>query len=161
MINGIHHTTIATEDLDRLRGFYEGLMGFEVRWEGSWEAGSQIPDEITGLKDSAARFCMLWTGNSYLELFQFSSPEPIPPPGFRRACDPGFTHVCFDVTDIYAEYRRLSAAGIEFLTDPKEVLGVRSTYGRDPDGNLLELQEVVDHEVIRLPGQPSSKGEEA
>lgn len=31
MINGVHHVSIATTDLERMLGFYRDLLGFEVR----------------------------------------------------------------------------------------------------------------------------------
>jgi predicted enzyme related to lactoylglutathione lyase len=62
----------------------------------------------------------------------------------RPACDAGVTHVAFDVVDIFAEYERLKKAGVEFHTEPQIVGVFRATYGRDPDGNIFELQEVMD-----------------
>ena len=46
--------------------------------------------------------------------------------------------------DIFAEYERLRQAGVAFHTEPQSVGLFRSTYGRDPDGNIFELQEVMD-----------------
>jgi predicted enzyme related to lactoylglutathione lyase len=58
--------------------------------------------------------------------------------------DAGLTHICFDVVDVDAEYARLRDLGVEFHTEPVEFGGtVRTTYGRDPDGNVFELQEVI------------------
>ena len=60
------------------------------------------------------------------------------------------------MVDIDAEYQRLLNAGIKFHTPPpkSDQLGggkIRATYGRDPDGNVIELQEVLDpNSPIRL-----------
>jgi catechol 2,3-dioxygenase-like lactoylglutathione lyase family enzyme len=65
-------------------------------------------------------------------------------------CDPGITHLCFDVTDLDQEYERLSEAGMTFHCPPQDAFaGVRTTYGRDPDGNVVELQEVpgAEHRI--------------
>jgi hypothetical protein len=49
------------------------------------------------------------------------------------------------VTDIDAEYERLKAAGMVFHCPPQAAgKGFRATYGRDPDGNVVELLEVKD-----------------
>ena len=46
--------------------------------------------------------------------------------------------------ELNAEYERLKKAGVEFHTEPQIVGVFRATYGRDPDGNIFELQEVMD-----------------
>ena len=45
--------------------------------------------------------------------------------------------------DIQAEYERLSAAGMRFHCPPLDMGAVKATYGRDPDGNVVELQEIL------------------
>ena len=98
------------------------------------------------LEKSAARQVMLKSGNAYLEIFEFRSPPPHPADPERPVNDHGYTHFCVDVTDIDAEYERLSAAGMQFHCPPPRLGGgsIRATYGRDPDGNVVELQEIVD-----------------
>jgi predicted enzyme related to lactoylglutathione lyase len=50
--------------------------------------------------------------------------------------------LCLEVTDIDAEYTRLCAAGMLFHCPPQRVGdSLRVTYGRDPDGNVIELLE--------------------
>lgn len=149
MINGLHHVALSTPDLDRLTAFYRDLLGFEiVDWPGGWSVGNAVIDEIVGLKDSAARQAMLRAGNLYLEVFEYSSPTPKPGDPNRPVCDHGYTHFCLDVTDIDAEYARLSAAGMRFhrapVSDPGQ--GIASAYGRDPDGNVIEIQEVSNRD---------------
>jgi len=52
------------------------------------------------------------------------------------------------VTDLDAEYARLKAAGMTFHCPPQSIgMDVRTTYGRDPDGNVIELQEVLSARV--------------
>ena len=51
--------------------------------------------------------------------------------------------------DIDAEYERLRNNGMTFHGPPptSEELGsnhIRAIYARDPDGNIIELQEVLD-----------------
>lgn len=83
-------------------------------------------------------------GNTHLEIFRYITPVGKDPIVNRPACDAGVTHVAFDVVDILAEYERLKKAGVPFHTEPQTVGLFRSTYGRDPDGNIFELQEVMD-----------------
>lgn len=147
-IRGVHHVAIATPDIDRMLAFYRDVLGFTVVSEGGWEQGNTLIDEIVGLRDSAARSAMLRAGNTHVELFEYAAPTGRGPDPERPVNDAGYTHFCLDVTDIDAEYERLSAAGMTFHRPPPRLgeLGPhnRATYGRDPDGNVIELQEVVD-----------------
>ena len=152
MIRGLHHVAVATLDIDRLLAFYRDLLGWEAVTDWGWPVGTEAADLITALPGSAARSVMLRHGNAYLELFEYSEPEPGPGDPHRRVCDPGITHLCLDVTEVDAEYERLSAAGMTFHCPPQDVApGVRTTYGRDPDGNVVELQQVRPGERIALP----------
>jgi len=151
MIRGIHHVGLSTPDLDRLLEFYRDVMGFEVVMTSHWR-DRDIIDRMVGLTGSAARQVMLKSGNAFLELFQYESPTPRPAAADRTAADHGYTHFCIDVVDIDAEYERLSANGMTFHAPPPSVdeMGharLRAIYARDPDGNIVELQEVLDPAV--------------
>ena len=153
MIRGMHHVAVATGDLDRLVGFYRDALGFEVVSRGGWDSGSPVTDGIVGLRDSAARTAVLRAANLYVEVFEFSSPQGRPGDPDRPVCDHGYTHFCVEVTDIDAEYTRLAAAGMRFHAPPARAsdMGgqIRATYGRDPDGNVIELQEILDPEYSK------------
>jgi catechol 2,3-dioxygenase-like lactoylglutathione lyase family enzyme len=85
-----------------------------------------------------------------MEVFCYS--DPTPRPGERRpACDAGIRHIAFDVQDIFAEYARLSAAGVDFISPPQHIAAGKCTscYFYDPDGNILELQEIHAGSPIR------------
>ena len=149
MIQGIHHTAISTPDFDRALKFYRDLLGFEEVWSSSLSQGSEVVDRIVGLRDSSARVSMLKAGNACIELFQYATPTPQPSLANRPVCDHGITHLCVQVADIEAEYARLSAAGMRFHCPPQIAgKGVRATYGRDPDGNVVELLEVTDSDSM-------------
>jgi len=146
MIAGVHHIAISTPDLNRLAAFYIDVLGFEkVDWTGGWKRGNALIDEIVGLKDSSCEQVMLRAGNLFVEIFQYSSPPPRSGDPNRPVCDHGYTHFALDVTDIQAEYERMTAAGMRFHRPPviDEEQGVAGTYGRDPDGNVIEIQEVI------------------
>lgn len=155
MIRGIHHTAISTPDLDRLVAFYRDVIGAEFLRESAWPVGSSRIDTLVGLEGSSARTATLRLGNAYLEFFQYDTPTPTPQHPTRPVNDHGYTHICLDVVDIDAEYERLLAAGMTFHCPPPAAgeIGsgsLRSTYGRDPDGNVVEIQELI------TPGHPLS-----
>jgi catechol 2,3-dioxygenase-like lactoylglutathione lyase family enzyme len=150
MISGIHHMALATGQLDRMVEFYCEGLGFEVVYRSAWEKGSAQLDELVGLDETAARTAMLRSGGAFLEMFEFSSPEGRPGDPDRPVCDHGYTHVCLAVSDIDSEYQRLSQSGMRFhcaphpAPEPARRGAVRSVYGRDPDGNVIELLELLD-----------------
>jgi catechol 2,3-dioxygenase-like lactoylglutathione lyase family enzyme len=147
VIRGIHHTAVSCIDLERSLAFYRDLLGFEVCMDFSWsEQGDADINRTHQLDPTAARVVMLRAGNAMLELFQYTAPEPREADPTRRLCDRGITHFCLDVDDIDAEYERLSAAGMRFHCAPVDYGTVKCTYGRDPDGNVIELQEVKSPE---------------
>ena len=66
----------------------------------------------------------------------------------RPVCDHGITHLALQVSDIEAEHQRLADAGMFFHCPPGEQ--IRAIYGRDPDGNVVELMEVADNSPMAL-----------
>ena len=150
-INGIHHVGMSVPDLDRARDFYVDLLGFEevnrVEWGGSDEV-----DAIMRLRGSSGRLMVLRTANAFIEMFEFATPAPDRPEGERAVNQYGFTHLCLDVSDTEGAYARLLAAGIDFHCRPIGTAGVKAVYCRDPFGNVLELQQIVDESTMkRLP----------
>lgn len=141
MIHGINHVAISTENLERLVSFYVNLLGFEEVFKLNWEVGDEKLDSITGLKDSSARIVMLKCGNACVEIFEYITPTPKSSDQGRPVCDHGITHICLQVTDLQSEHERLSRAGMNFHCSPQEVGDLGVTYGRDPDGNVIELLE--------------------
>lgn len=144
MIRGIHHVAVHVHDLDRMIKFYREAFGFEVVGEPfSWENEPFI-DRIVAVKGSAARGAMLRAGTCYMELFQYSAPQANNTKGLDPF-DKGYTHFCVDVTDIGHEFERLQGLGMTFPEpEPINVGHVITIYGRDPEGNLIEIQETID-----------------
>ena len=144
MIIGIHHTALSVKDMERSLAFYRDLLGMEVVLDNSWESSPKA-EKILNLKQPAARQAMLRCGNACIELFEFKHPEPAPMAPDRPVNDHGYTHFSLDVKDVDDEYERLSKAGVVFHCEPVN-LGpkCRTTYGRDPDGNVIEFQELFE-----------------
>lgn len=143
MIIGFHHAAISTPDLERCIDFYTGVIGCEVAWTFEWDTGSADADAMTGLKDSAARAVMLKLGDTHLEVFEFSSPAAQTLDTLRPVNEHGITHVCLLVQDLHGEYERMRAAGMKFHSPPLMQDSGYVIYGRDPDGNVVELIEFI------------------
>ena len=155
MINGVHHISLSTTDLDRLLGFYRDLLGLSVRHVSVLEEGNAAFEAIVGMKDTSGRAASLRAGNVQIEFFQYTNPVPRPVER-RPACDGGIRHICFDVTDIMSEYRRLRDAGVEFESEPQRLEKAKlcSVYARDPDGNIVELQEIFEGSPVERVALP-------
>lgn len=141
MIRGIHHVGINCRDLDRMKRFYIEAFGFEEVGDGfGWE-NEPVMDHIVDLPASAARGTMLRAGTCYLEMFQYSAPEATNERPLRPS-DHGYTHFCIDVTDIEADIAHLKACGMTFNDrDFVDVGHVKTIYGYDPEGNVIEVQQ--------------------
>lgn len=48
-------------------------------------------------------------------------------------------HVCYVVADVAVAERHLRNSGVEIISDPRPIPGVKRFYVRDPGGNLLEI----------------------
>jgi catechol 2,3-dioxygenase-like lactoylglutathione lyase family enzyme len=147
MIVGVHHVGLVARNLERLAAFYRDAIGFVEVAAMEWSRGSPEVDQIVGVEDSAARLVMMRLGGVMLELFEYSSPTIEGSAADRQPYHRGYAHLCLDVTDIDAEYERLRAMGMTaHAPPPAPVLGMpmRAIYMRDPEGNIVELQEIHD-----------------
>lgn len=149
MINGVHHISLATADMARCLHFYRDLIGLTLIGEGHSQPGNISLETVVGLKDAAVHSAALRGGNVQIEVFQYKHPLPASGPP-ARPCDVGIRHICFDVTDIEAEYKRLKSAGVEFISEPQTMGNhrVKAVYARDPDHNIVELQEIFPGSLV-------------
>ena len=83
-----------------------------------------------------------------LELIRYRMPEGSQPAELGAPNTVGIRHIAFRVDDLDATARALRTAGVEFLSDIREVPTTqvdfagdkkRIVYCHDPEGNLLEL----------------------
>ena len=149
MIVGIHHVAIGTPDLDAALAFYRDGLGFEVVQESAWDKDNPLADRAIGIEKTVARMAMLKAPNAYLEVWEYSEPQPrdlVSQPN-----DLGYPHMALQVDDIEAEFERLSALGMVFVAEEPVNFGPASAvYGRDPFGNVIEIYEIRDPGIAQL-----------
>ena len=139
---GIHHIAISVPSLVEAKTFYADKLGFTVVDEDHL-APSDKGDQVTALKNADSHVLMLKAGNLFLEIFEFHSPTPKSQHN-RPVCDHGFTHLAFEVEDIDVAYDFLESAGVQWHHSPVDAAeGYQMTYGRDPFGNVIEIQQLV------------------
>ena len=137
LLNGIHHLTFVTSDMDRLIGFYERVFGARV---------------TVDLEEEGLRHAFIEVGpRTVLHPFQAPGVEPPgPQPMFGRG---RLDHFALDAAseEAFRELRRrivAEGAGDGAVTDMGSLLNLGFT---DPDGG--------EHEVVWVkPGVPVKAG---
>ena len=148
MIVGLHHVAIGVDDFDKALTFYTKALGFEVVQQSDFDndANANLAIGLDGIK---AKMAMLKTSNAFVEIWEYSSPQP---EDLRsRPCDRGYPHLALQVDDIQSEFERLQEHGMEFVGEVVH-FGDRAAaiYGRDPCGNVVELYEIKSAEIAQL-----------
>jgi glyoxylase I family protein len=153
MILGVNHVALSVPDMERALHFYCEQLGFRKLSDAGWPAGTPSADRILAVAGTSARVCHIGVDNLMIELFQFGDCEPAAQDPQRPVIDHGITHICLAVTDLDAEYARLLESGMTFHCPPTDVgiPAVRTVYGRDPFGNVVELEEAVGRERAQDP----------
>ena len=138
------HIGITVTDIDKFVDFYGKYFGFELRARGVFP-----PEFIAGaptlyrLKEgSYSDFAFLAAPNGVvLELFKFNELLPSEELVWNR---PGYHHLCVNVENVPDLYAAMSADGVEFFFEPKQMgpnPGAHWVFLKDPDGNMIELQD--------------------
>ena len=140
-----HHAGIVVPDLEKASQFYQRALGFEERSRFGWDAAtSSFVEQVIDVKDSAAKVVMLEGESCYLELFEYSAPEPRGNPQEERASDRGIAHLAFTFDDIDAAWQRFKDAGGVMHNRPVRLGATMAIYCRDPFGNIIELMQPID-----------------
>lgn len=140
---GIHHVAISVPSLSDAKAFYVDALGFELVDE-DYAPPSTVGDQLTQLENADCHLMMVKAGNMFLEVFEFHNPDPKTQES-RPVCDHGYTHFAFEVEDVQKAYDYLASVGVVWNCPPVESLvGYWMTYGRDPFGNVIEIQQLVD-----------------
>lgn len=151
-LQGVHHAAVSVPDLETARRFYVELLGARELSKFDWPRGTDMVNQIVGLPDSEGRTFMCRLGNVHVEVFEYAFPEQPPQDPRRPVNHYGYTHLCFQVSDIHAVYERMLSAGLTFHCPPQHSAaedgadpahsGFWATYGRDFFGNVFELIEI-------------------
>lgn len=134
MIGRVNHIAIAVPDLERATQRYRDLLGAQV----------SSPQD---LPEHGVRVVFVDLGNTRIELLEpLGGTSPIAA-FLDRNPDGGMHHICYEVPDLSAAMRKLTAAGARVLGDGKPRAGAHGLpvvflHPKDFDGTLIELEEV-------------------
>src|ERR671914_1510401 len=115
MITGLRGATIWSENLHHLLPFYRDVLGLKVGLEIDGFA-------VLGELSRGANLAL----GTHSEVH-------------GRNADPARHMVGLSTDDVDADWKRLKAAGVEFIEDPTDYGTLRIATLKDPEGNLLQL----------------------
>lgn len=143
-----HHTSFRVGDLERSTAFYCDVLGFEVIRDADLQG--PVVETIVGMPGTHMKWNLIKMDDHLLELIEYISPEGRNFNTELRPSDIGAAHICWHVRDARELYDRWREKGVEFVSEPVELLegpnkGGYCCYLRDPDGYSLELIERPKH----------------
>lgn len=143
MILATRHTGIVVADMDKMLRFWRDIMGLEVVAD-FYEQGEYIRtvQNLPGVKLHMLK--LQCPDGTLLELLKDEG-NPTPPPERNRLCDRGIRHIAFTVANIREAYVQMEKHGCETLSKPVESPDGKAMlfFARDPEGNLLELVQIL------------------
>jgi|TARA_B100001971_G_C17895315_1_gene385196 catechol 2,3-dioxygenase-like lactoylglutathione lyase family enzyme len=151
----IDHVALMVSDLEKSLEFYRDIVGMEIVSPEEHEGGPI--NEMTQMGDVHMREYRLRApggvngytrdqdsgGQLTFDLIEWI--RPTSPQQRQPIHHVPSAHICFGVEDVPATYERLKAAGVEIVSPPVSFTGEGNwhvLFFYDPDGNLLELNEV-------------------
>lgn len=152
--NEVMHLSFYTDNLDKMRDFYENKLGLKAKiimryeaYKGQTSRGAWAKRAETNPKDIAYIFIELAPGQ-YLELFpkadgQLEHEEP----NTRL----GYSHFALMVDDIHVAREELVNAGVAIDVEPNK--GQSETWQmwvHDPDGNSFEIMQYTEKSLQHM-----------
>ena len=153
-IMGVNHIGLSVKDLDKVLSFYYEATNFElVRREKVAE--NKDADALFGHNDVVFELAVLKAPNMLLELIEFEHNKDAEI-SRMPAKGPGMTHTCYQSPVSNPGWDKFVNAGATPLTwggEPVDLGGYGVTYGYayDPEGNMMELEQ-LDGEILARSG---------
>ena len=167
MLAAVWHASFHVADLDRSVDFYTRLLGMELVHR--QDQDNDYTRALVGYPDAVLRVAQLavparpaGVSTHDLELVEYVVPRGTRQDPARH--HPGAAHLAFAVADIAAEYERLCAEGVRFVSPPNAITagvnaGGAACYFTDPDECTLELVQPPPHRLDLLRAQAPTAGE--
>lgn len=139
----VRHIGITVNNLDSMLDFYGKILGFDQQ-KVALEQGTYI-DNFSNLKDVKVTTAKLSNGEDevLIELLRYHSHEGQSVKS--ELINPGISHFALTVSDLPDLYKKCVDIGIVFNAPPQRSPDGNAlvTFCRDPEGNLLEVVEVL------------------
>ncbi|MEM8497983.1 MAG: VOC family protein [Pseudomonadota bacterium] len=135
---------LVSHDIERLMQFYQKVLGISP-----YRTAELVDNVKAGLIADIDDLHLLggWfrmnERSKVIELWQYLNPLTAEFSGERRATDLGYSFA-LEVEDIQAEYQRMVALGVDFVSAPTKLDGSWQAYARDIDGNIFSIRQFID-----------------
>ena len=146
-IIGYNHIGLVVKDLDKMLDFYQQATNFELISREKI-SNNKAANKLFAQDSISYETAVLMSPNFWLELTQFENQtdtvtEKMPPFG------PGMTHTCFQTATVNSGYQKFVEAGVDVLSRGDKPIdlggyGVTYAYAHDPEGNMIELEQMSD-----------------
>ena len=143
MILGTRHTGIVVQDMKKNLKFWRDIMELKVAAD-FWEEGKFI-DTVQNLKGVKLHMIKLTAPDgTMIELLKDENHLTLSPDK-NELCDRGIRHIAFTVADVAKSWQAITDNGYETLSSPVTSPDGKAMlfFARDPEGNLLELVEIL------------------
>jgi predicted enzyme related to lactoylglutathione lyase len=120
MITQFGGASVWSEDLNNLLPFYRDVLGLKVAMES--------PDYV-----------LLSTDSSETPMLGLGTHSEV----HGHNADPARHMVGLESDDLMADWKRLKAAGVEFIQDPTDYGGLLLATLKDPEGNLVQVWQSI------------------
>lgn len=152
-ILGVRTIALSVSDLDTVLEFYQSATGFTLEKQET-VSGNTAADELFGVVGVSFRRAVLRSPNMYLELIEFDTNRGAPTSKMVIQ-GPGMTHTCYQSPATRSGYDQFKKVGADMLTTgngPVDIggYGVTYAYGHDPEGNMLEMEQLDEPVLERM-----------
>jgi len=147
MILGTRHTGIVVQDMEKSLRFWRDIMGLKVQVD--FREKGEFIDTVQHLKGVDLRMIKLAAPDGTLIELLKDDAHPTPVPTRNDLCDCGIRHIAFTVADVDQSWKTLKDYGGEVLSPPtvSPDKKARLFFTRDPEGNLLEIVQMIPAEL--------------
>ena len=156
-LHGLNHVGVTVSDFEAACRWYREMFDFHL--VNDLHLGPEQTKHLVSLygqENLSVRLGFLaGQSEALLEIFQFTPAGCVGDTegeelktGLPEWTRPGYSHAAISVTNVPEVKAALEAKGMEFITDVQFVGGAHWAFGKDPDGNLIEI---IDYHANRLP----------
>lgn len=157
-IIGFNHIGISVNNLDEMVAFYQKATPFEIVKREKVKQHSNA-DKIYAREGVAYERVTFKAPNMLLELTEYANQQNAIPTKMLPQ-GPGMTHTCYQSPDWKSGYDQFKNAEIDLLSRGDKAVdlggyGVTYAYGYDPEGNMLEMEQ-MEQRFMTQAGMDSS-----
>lgn len=142
MVLHIDHVTVVVRDVAKAKTFF-ALLGFaeekSVTISGATFARYMGVDGIEA--EHVTLVSKQATPRFEIQLLRYISPARLPDADVENLAKTGYNHICFAVTDLESEVKRLTAHGVALRSEILDFHARKLVFLSGPEGITVELAE--------------------